>query len=74
MTTKFCTDCKWCHNPSWWDRFMKDDSQAKCARPALLDPVTGNPIVYCWSERTLVPNPRPNPCGLEGVHYVERGL
>lgn len=74
MTTKFCTDCKWCHNPSWWDRFMKDDSQAKCARPALLDPVTGNPIVYCWSERTLGSHSRLNACGEDGVHYVERGL
>lgn len=73
MTTKFCTDCKWCHNPRWWDRFLKDDSQAKCGRPELLDLVTGNPIVYCWSERNEVSS-RLNSCGLEGIHYVERGL
>lgn len=74
MTTKFCTDCKWCYNPSWWDRFLKDDRQAKCARPALLNPVTGQPIVHCWSERTLGSHSRLNACGEDGVHYEEKGL
>lgn len=71
--TKFCADCKWCHIPHFLDRLFKDYKTAVCARPALLDPVSGDAIVYCWSERNAV-STRLDPCGVDGVHYEEKGL
>lgn len=72
MTTKFCADCKWVRI-SFLARVFGDYTDAKCGRPSLLDPVSGDPKARCDNERSPY-YAVGMACGPDGTMFEEVGL